>query len=239
MVDTAHIVGVKEPPSAKQQKYFAAFLKDKFSDMSLEEIKSAVDMMMSGELDVPEIHKQTKITPIWWSTILRAYKMARGKHVTKYKTGVALLDAADKSNISEEAKLDIMARGSIKLFESYSSHGEFQDIANGIYLFLRDKGFITYTKADGQEFLKLAQTKLVERHKDRKAKMKPSEKDYRQNLQKRQLEVLISTLESNIEEKPILIEARKIALKSYFDDLIKNKKNLDELKQYFIVVNEG
>lgn len=97
------LVGLKSEnlPSELQKMVLIEFIESEFNWMTPDEMKLAFRMAVAGKLDV-EINHFQNFSPVYFSTIVNAFKEKRGAALTEYNS--KMLDMTTKPNPSDDDK---------------------------------------------------------------------------------------------------------------------------------------
>ena len=97
------LVGLKSEnlPSELQKMVLIEFIESEFGWMTPDEMKLAFRMAVAGKLDV-EINHFQNFSPVYFSTIVNAFKEKRGAALTEYNS--KMLDMTTKPNPSDDDK---------------------------------------------------------------------------------------------------------------------------------------
>lgn len=211
--------GISEVPDAEHRKLILSFLFDNFSDFSKAEINKAFNLALSFQLDVKDLSHYNKLSPLWISSILIAYRSYRGKELVKYNNLVA--ESKLSKTYTEKEVLDLNISTTIEKFNDYKEGGVIYDFGNVSYLFLEKINLINLSSKEKADIFDEAKVKYVsELNSNKPVNAKTSTLT---DVQKKIKEIRNGGLTSTIQS-----EARKIGLKNYFDDLINFDINLED-----------
>lgn len=134
----------------------------------------------------------------------------------KYKHSMAtkLIEKPKICDISEEAKFEIIKKGALRCFQVYSTAGAMADAGNVTYNYLDRMGLIKITKEKKEKILKDAKEYLILKEKN-------------SNASGSVIKAALDKLQ-NGGNSYIVGEAKRRALKVYFDNLIEMGETLND-----------
>ena len=175
------------------------FLKDNFGDFSKDEIEKSISLALSFRMTVHDIKHYNKLTPQWIASILNSYKTKRSKEITLLNKRIE--DIPTKKEVLDSNSGEIYDYAT-ELFQKHKHGEEYEDFGNLIYNFLNNNKLINFSKEEKEKLLKRGKKILKEK-----------------NIRKK-----------TNEYKSIFHSiTKKLALKYYFENLIKNKTNIEEV----------
>jgi hypothetical protein len=186
-----------------------------FHVLTLDEVSHAIHMGIRGEYT-----ERTDISNANIYQWLKAWKNSQERMVALSAKNVhnAL---PEKGTITDDEKRQSSINHVLRTFDQYERTGDFTDFGNAAYLFLESVGLINYPKNRKVEIYNKALRSVV--------KKLDSEARSSGSLAKmRQAKSLIEKI-SNTRDDVVVVEARRLALMEYFDNLIEMQEDLPEL----------
>lgn len=190
-------------------------LKTYFSTMTLKEIEIACSYGVRkhyGEF------MGINVTSIFnW---IKSFMVDTQRQQARKKQADYILKLNEPKKLTEEEKQKLLTEGSLHLFEVFKSKGYVDDIGNATYNFLDSKGLIKFT---------------IERKNQMVQEAMKSLKNYVSN----QILTAVTQIERNSlkgqsegftpKSPEVLVKAKKIALNTFFKDLVDTGMELSEL----------
>jgi hypothetical protein len=122
-----------------------------------------------------------------------------------------------EKELTENEKEEIIKNGIKRRFQEFKETGDCDDFGNVGYEYLDKKGLIFFTADRKKEFMKQAEENIKREKKMQISKSTP--------VEVRDINKFLITLETN--KNPIITEAKKIALKTFFAELIEMDEGLE------------
>lgn len=138
-------VGIDPVPEIEIRAMIIDFISENYPLFSLEEVKNAFTMALADKLEIDEKNRQhyNKLTAIWVTTILNAYRRHLEKHMLEYRRQEQRLISAQTNDISEAQSDKIMVEGVLRVYNEYRTNGLFTDLAGSCYNWLLRKELLT------------------------------------------------------------------------------------------------
>jgi hypothetical protein len=197
------------------------FLREYYGDFSAEEIKKAFDMAFAQQFKEIDINHYGFPTEAWFGRMLSAYRNKRSSELIKFNNLSKKNESLNSPEISELESNKIMANSIIESFDLYSTKKEFGDIGNAKFNFLERNGFIQLSDAQKKDLMARAEKSILSNS------LLPKDK---KNL----FMTTADSLKGGLPSEKLRIEARKIALRDYYDFIIQNKGNIKQLLTNFL-----
>lgn len=215
--DLATLSGVKETPSKDLLINLCEFTFDNFQNISIPEIKKAFSMAFANKLNIENVENYGQMTPQWIGKIIHAYVEKRNKELIIYNRELERLKQQKEDIITNKESDKIFSQGIIEHFNSYKKDKKFYDIRGLNYDWLERKGYIKLS-AERKNIIHNQAKEIIE---------KKSNSDNFQDS----FEMVINSMKNPTEKEKIIFESKTICVKMFFDECIKNEK---DLKQVFV-----
>jgi len=142
-----YYVGIKQDPTPEEFVILSKFIKNNFSDLTLEEIDLAIELSIMGKLNMDNI-AYNQFSVLYVTNILNSYKEYR--HINMLK----ILDVREKELIREreasrytpEYKMQNMKQLFIEQYAEYKEKGAIFDYFNSCYNFLKKNNYLIIDK---------------------------------------------------------------------------------------------
>jgi len=218
------LCGFEKMPSETQDMVLISFIRNNFSDITLDEIKLAFELGISGETGVNMKHYHN-FNAIYFSDVINAYKAyQRGQKDIKLE----LTEPATMTPKQErDTTISWLNNHVFPRIEKFFKTGEYDlpDYGNTLYNYL-EKKFINFTKERKLKIKEQARLELLKEYRIEKI-AKPSQ---RNEIAKIITDILTGDKKTDAEVK---VRGRNIALKIF---LIKCKEAdrdlITEIKEY-------
>ena len=210
-------VGNNTETSTDEYRYMALFIKDNFSEFTLEEIRSAMNMSINGTFENKYFGS---FSPIYVSSVLNAYREYRASILRKVEEDAEAHRRAEQKRLmaTPEYRCNQMKQFIYEQYETYKKEGEIFDHFNLIYTFLRNINQLDVPKSIVDE--------AVEYGKKRSSQEKSN---------KNNLKSLIESTNSNDIEENTKKFARNYVIQKHFEKVsikdILNSIKIDHFKE--------
>ena len=184
------------------------FLKSNMKKTPLDEIKLSFQFAVAKKTDVSLALFGETFSPKMIMIVYDAYKKYKHSMATK------LIEKPKICDISEEAKFEIIKKGALRCFQVYSTAGAMADAGNVTYNYLDRMGLIKITKEKKEKILKDAKEYLILKEKN-------------SNASGSVIKAALDKLQKG-GNSYIVGEAKRRALKVYFDNLIEMGETLND-----------
>jgi len=142
-----YYVGIKQDPTPEEFIIISKFIKNNFSDLTLEEIDLAIELSVMGKLNMDNI-AYNQFSVLYVTNILNSYKEYR--HINMLK----ILDVREKELIRErelnrytpEYKMQNMKQLFIDQYAEFKEKGVIFDYFNSCYNFLKKNNYLIIDK---------------------------------------------------------------------------------------------
>lgn len=193
---------------------FISDLKKYNTNLSLKEIELAFKMGYKGEFgEWYGLNNKTYFA--WINAFTFCEKRDRVKKLLKDRV-------LPEKQLSEKEKQEIIKQGCFDAFELFKTTGKCDDIGNVKYDYLFRNGVINFTVERRNIFKKEARENIV---KEKKIELS---KDNTRHV-KLQIIDFIRDVEGNINSHAVIVEAKKIALNTFFREMIDIGTELKDL----------
>lgn len=193
-------VGNNQETSAEEYRYLAIFIKDNFSEFTLEELKSAMTMSINGKFENKYFGS---FSPIYVSSVLNMYREFRASVMRKIEEDAEAHRRAEQKRLmaTPEYRCDQMKSFINEQFETYQKEKEIFDPFNLIYNFLRKHNIMQVPKQIVDEAMEYGKRKAI----------------LDKNSKSDSLKSLIGNLSGDSEEDTKKY-ARNFVIQKYFDN---------------------
>jgi hypothetical protein len=185
------------------------------SNLSLEEVEYAIEKGIKG--DYGDYYGINNVVLL---NFLKQYVTSEERYKAIRETNPARM-LTEKAPLSQSEKDQFIKNGIIDKFNRFKQTGRLFDFGNPGYNFLAKKGIINYPPQRREEFkaqarnLLIAQNTLLET---------AGNKDER-----KEATALLKKIEADNETDQVIAEAKRLALKQFFSDLIAMGQDITEL----------
>lgn len=188
--------------------------RSKLQNLTMEEVRYAVENGIRGEYG--EYYGLNNVTLL---NFLKAYSVseqrAKALKVCNQK------QLPEKASITDREKTQRIIQGIIQKFDDYKTTGRLYDFGNPGYDFLAKAGIINYTQERRDEFKAMARKKLIA---EETLNQTIGNADARAEALK-----AIENIKNDTEDKRVIAEAKRIALKDFFNNLILMGEHIENL----------
>jgi hypothetical protein len=153
-------VGNNQETSAEEYRYLAMFIKDNFSEFTIEELKSAMTMSINGKFENKYFGS---FSPIYVSAVLNMYREYRAGVMRKVEEDAEAHRRAEQKRLmaTPEYRCDQMKSFINEQFETYQKEKEIFDPFNLIYNFLRKHNIMQVPKQIVDEAMEYGKRKAL------------------------------------------------------------------------------
>jgi hypothetical protein len=199
-----------------------SFLRENFADFSAEEIKKAFDMAFAQIFTEIDVNHYGMPTPLWFGRILSAYKQKLNLELIKFTRQIEKSNLLSEPEISEIESDNIMALSIIESFNDYKLNKTIGDSGNAKFNFLSKKGFIVLSEKQKQDLMIRAEKSILDN-----SLLPKSERTI--------FMTVVDSLKGGLPADKLRIEARKISLRDYYDLIISNKDNINQILHNYLI----
>ena len=153
-------VGNNSETSAQEYRFLAMFIKDNFSEFTLEEIKSAMNMSINGTFENKYFGS---FSPIYVSSVLNNYREYRALILRKVEEDAEAHRRAEQKRLmaTPEYRCEQMKQYIFEQFTTYHKEKEIFDPFNLIYNFLRQHNLLQVPKQIVDEAMDFGKRKAL------------------------------------------------------------------------------
>lgn len=210
-------MGIVKIPTDGELLVLINTIRDVFGKWKIEQVEHAYDLGLDGSIDIDMQLYNKPFNTVFMSTLMRAYK--------KYIDPVILQSNNEIKQAPSSKQIALqMKNGAIQCFKRYLNNHEIIDYGNVNYEYL--KLFINFTP-DRDLVLKDEAKSLYLHHIEKKrdsTKYGPNRVKLNEIIQ----QIITNQIESK-EQAGIDREYKNLALREYFDSLIKMEMDLTEI----------
>jgi hypothetical protein len=161
-------------------------------------------------------------TPLWFGRILSAYKQKLNLELIKFTRQIEKSNLLSEPEISEIESDNIMALSIIESFNDYKLNKTIGDSGNAKFNFLSKKGFIVLSEKQKQDLMIRAEKSILDN-----SLLPKSERTI--------FMTVVDSLKGGLPADKLRIEARKISLRDYYDLIISNKDNINQILHNYLI----
>lgn len=216
ILQICYFVGIDPAPEAPIRVMVMEFMIENYPTFSLDEIKHAFKMALSGKLDLThdQMNHFNKFTAIWVTTIMNAYKRYLNKFLAEYKQKESRMIEENNSQISDQEAHKIMKEALIGLYQKHTNKEEWHDINGSCYDWAVRNGFIKQPDP-------FAYSMIMESAKEQiLAETKGKRATNANPTLVQELETQINQIMQSAEKSPlVVVRTKKMLLSNYFSGL--------------------
>jgi len=198
--------------------FVCQFIYDNFGRFTLSDVKIAMQMAISGKLNIEYVSQKT-ISGLYISKCLNSYEEYKARIINelaykKQKQENQLSIEASK-NATQQEKASIHKEYLVSMYNSYKNNGVINDYGDFIYKWMKQESILTPNNKDVTDALAAAQERLTkERNLDNSIgnKLKPEEKSDEEKKKRFAREFLVM----RIFESNDIVELLKLVKLEYF-----------------------
>lgn len=220
----AKLAGISPPPDKNTRLLIMGFIKERFGDFTQGDVKNAFMMAMAFELEIEDIKAYNSLSIQWVSSILFAYRTYRNKAVLKYQSEQQVIDRSEQDGNSTEKERDtIMKTACLDLFEQFKADPSMRihDVGAAKYSYLYNKDLIKFSSEERDQYLSEAKETHIKRLK--------AEKLHSNSFHMKEIEKQLDSIVDGTENTRIMYIAKELALKGFFEKVIKAKIELSSI----------
>ena len=219
LLDLSEMTGVNPPPEPSLRKSICKILYDQFSEFTLSDIKKAMTMALGHKLtlEANQINNYNRLSVQWITTILVEYRKIMAPAIFKHEKHQ---EQSKEKELTDEKKEAIVRNGCIECFDRYKKTNELHDIGGVTCRYLLNVGVMKLRKHQKDAYMEKAKTVKLDHLKRQKS-----------NASSIKMQEILKEIDEIVTGKDLIhtrIVAHKLALKDFFDFLIKEKKHLKE-----------
>ena len=164
-------VGNNQETSAEEYRYLAMFIKDNFSEFTLEELKSAMTMSINGSFENKYFGS---FSPIYVSSVLNLYREYRAGILRKVEEDAEAHRRAEQKRLmaTPEYRCEQMKQFVFEQFTTYHKEKEIFDPFNLIYNFFRQHNILQVPKKIVDEAMDYGKRKALSENKTKAESLK-------------------------------------------------------------------
>lgn len=188
-------------------------IRENFPMLTMDEVSHAINKGIRGEYT-----ERTDISNANIYQWLKAWKNSEERmNAIANRNTLAL---PERGTLTEAEKKQSSVSHVLMLFDHYKNTHEVTDYGNAAYLFLEKEGIINYTPERKREIFEQAKVSLSEQIKLRR---------FSTMSDRRRLKAMADVVLDGGMKPEVIIEARRLALKIFFDNLIEMEEDLSFL----------
>lgn len=184
----------------------------KLQNLTLEEVRYAVENGIKGEYG--DYYGLNNVTLL---NFLKAYSTSETR--AKALQAQNLKQIPQKTTITEHEKTQEMINRIIEKFNKYKETNRLMDYGNPSYNFLAKAGIINYTEEKRKEFKILARKMVTARET----------LELTNPLKRKDALQMLEDIKNDTEHKKIIAEAKRLALKDFFNNLIEMGEHIENV----------
>ena len=157
-----YYVGIKQDPTPEEFVIISKFIRNNFSDLTLEEIDLAIELSVMGKLNIDNI-AYNQFSVLYVTNILNSYKEYR--HINMLKIldirEKELLKEKEASRYTPEYKMENMKQLFIDQYAEYKEKGFIFDYFNSCYNFLKKNNYLFIDKQMRDDAVKYGKEAVI------------------------------------------------------------------------------